>query len=131
MARNVALRNDQMLEDSIAKLQAWRRQALHDRERRQAAIKEIIHRLVPDLNIDPSLTTIDLCEFLERRYPAIMLAITLDKTTTSGRPARVSWSPFRAFERKLSDDELRRFQRLVGERGTLEANPDKDAGHVG
>lgn len=130
MAKNMELRNDQMLKDATAKLQSWRQWARRDRDRRQAAIKEIVRKLVHDLKIDASLTPIDTCEFLEQRYPAIMLAITGDKTTGNGRPMRVTWSSFRSFERKLSDDELRRFQRLVGERGTVEANPNKEAGQM-
>jgi hypothetical protein len=131
MTKVVELRNDQLLGDAITKIHQWRTVALADRKRRLKAIQEVWDRLVPDLEIKlHRLTPIDQMQFMVVRYPALMTALMASRSEgTNGRfidPA----NPYATAERKLNNDQLRRFQRIMGERGILEANPDIDAGQA-
>lgn len=118
--RLLEAQNDEALAVALDKLRWWQQVAAQDHERRLAAFQEIRDHLRPDMRLG-NVPQVEWIEFLERRYPRIITALTAGKWAPDGsrRPFRNRRSPFARMEKKLSDEQLIRFQQVTGQRSTL------------
>jgi hypothetical protein len=122
---------DELLADALAALDQWRTVAREDQLRRNAALKEVASRLMPDLALlSPSehLGSIDRYELLLRRYPRIIDALSgghSPRDDGSFMPKDVPRSL-----RKPKGEDLRRVQQLLGLRAIPEWAPDADMADV-
>lgn len=111
-----------LLDEARRKLGWWKRAADEDCHRRTAAFKDL-SRLMSEAKL-PRGTTVEDFELINKRYPALMSALTAGHSEEWADVTRLPNSRYHHFERRLHGTELARFQRLVGERTTL--NADKD-----
>jgi hypothetical protein len=123
-------KNDAMLQQALTALRTWRRWGDELHEQRGKALHEMGTKLIPDLDLigGGGPVTTDVLEFLKKRYPAIVLVMT--GSSWEGESLVTFESPSRPLEEKLGPEELRRFQRLMGERLVFQSDQEADASKV-
>jgi hypothetical protein len=123
-------KNDEMLAKALTALQAWKKFRVDQHERSRKALQEVCRKLLPDLDLPGySFSGVDNVEFMKERYPHILEAL-LGGPVDGDERVMTGDSPFRPLEEKLSLDDLRRFQRLMGERAVFDADQGADASKV-
>lgn len=116
------VKNDEMLSSALEALAQWKSINKQWHERREALRIEVGNRLLPDIEIAGARLgecRTDRAEFLARRYPALWYVMVGEAPTDRHVYAR---SPFVRSESKMSTDQLRRFQRLSGQRAIAEGD---------
>jgi hypothetical protein len=117
-------KNDELLFDALQALDRWKRVQRADQKRRTDAIVELLQKLVTDLGWEAETPAEDKRQFLETRYPAVMLALKAGEAPSRVARWKTSVTPY---ERRLvTAEEVRRFQRLTGQRGEVEGAKDVD-----
>lgn len=127
-------KNDKMLAEALSALKSWKAISKADHARRMAAVAEMLDKLIADLGL-PSGGIEDRREFLAKRYPAIMKALTAGRDGAPyARQAPVAWagSALTPMQEKLqaTPEDLRRFQRLSGMRAWSADGGDEDLSDV-
>lgn len=119
-------RNDEMLKQALESLALWKQEAKADEKRRHAAIDEVLGKLLVDLKAPPQAGESDRSQFLRTRYPCLVRALLADDNAADhpDLPRRISHAPWSPAERKLSGEDLRRFQKLTGSRATVDDGRD-------
>lgn len=120
LARVSEARHDEALRTALDKVQSWYLIAEEDRDRRRAAMRELRDHFHADIRFMG--TNVEWMEFLVRRYPRLLSALTAGELR-SARRYRDHRSPFRRIERKLTEDELVKFQVVTGQRGLVRDGP--------
>jgi hypothetical protein len=128
------IKRDDLIVELTRKLQWWSKVAGEDQARREAAREQMFRRLCPDLfdAIDPNMPLEDRRQFLVKRYGAVMAALcACDESQLRPDSALpVHGTNTEVFEKKLSQESLRKFQRLSAQRAVFESAPDRDAADV-
>ena len=116
--------NDEALNRALDQVRAWTEIAEQDHKRRLAALHEVKEHMRADLRLQGT-THVEWVEFMCRRYPRLLSALTAGNWTPDGkRPFRDRHSPYSRMEAKLSDTALRRFQAVTGQRHSLQGADD-------
>lgn len=129
---SASIKHDEMLGAALEALKMWRRVADEDAERRRRAHLELVRQFMQDVKTlwpHPPLAE-DVRQFIEMRYPLLMAALHAGAPLDGfKRPMR--WkSNLEAAERKLSGEDLKRFQRLSGQRGIFTGAAEKDIAEI-
>ena len=124
MVRLREAEHDEALKKALEKLAWWDAVRRDDKARREAALDEIQSKLRADLGMNHMTTTVEWIEFLTRRYPRLISALTAGSSDTwhSDRPLRRHTSPHRHYESKLNDEDLVKFQIITGQRGVKQSD---------
>lgn len=122
-------RNDELLVHTTRMLSMYTRQRKAVKDDMGKATQELSRRAGEMFKAERARCThSDWFEFLIAHFPAFFTLISGGSLDDFQGPIPVSDGPYAVFERKLSHDDLRRFQRLVGERTELIGHPDVDLG---
>ena len=118
--RLLQAQNDEALAKALDKLRWWQNVADQDHNRRMAAWRELAEHLRVDFRLQ-HITHVEWVEFLMKRYPRLLAALSAGDIRSSDgeRPFRDRRSPYARMEARLSDDDVRRFQAVTGQRSTL------------
>lgn len=114
------IESDELLTASLEANRAWKRIATEDLERRRAAFMEL-RKFFSDLRA-PLGTGPDRTEFLKRRYPALLNALTAGQGLRSDDRVGAL--------RDMPEDERKRLERLMGVRATFRGEPDRDMAEI-
>jgi hypothetical protein len=123
---------DELFADALEACHAWKAQADEHRARQRAACQEWREKLGPDvarLVRGLGMGDADRAELLFRRYPAV-LSYLLGRDLGNALVRPYAPKADVNARRQLSDDGLRRFQRVIGARATLQWAKDRDAADV-
>lgn len=124
----VSPKNDALIVEMTEKLRQWKRIAEEDAKRRKAAWIELCDAFIKDMGFAKVAGLADMIEFLNRRYPAIVLALNAGNSSKGDHI--VHHVPTEVTQKRLSGDDLRRFQRLTGLRTVHEGAEGKDTADV-
>jgi hypothetical protein len=126
--------DDALLQEALKACAAWKRNADAHKDLQKHAIKEWKETLGQDIRRLFRSTYIgghaDFGEFLFRRYPSIIGLMVGAELRDSLKGRAYAPKEDENARRHMSDDMLRRFQRITGTRETIQWDPGRDAADV-